>query len=388
MEGKIRLDIVMNSTFNSDVGGRETWLYNFLPELLKDTRFEKVTLFGFRMPDQEDFTNKLESLDPQVDGKKRLFPVIFKKERGRLPIAHSMYKCLKAHTQSIGNPPDFVLAVGVFEMLMVLRIPYFKQAKKVVWLRSIFTHEKAYAIPKLLNRLFLNYELKKLKRMDVVLGNGDDIEEFYGSHGIHVNVIKNGVAMNKWDMPFPNFEDPIHVSYVGRLSQVKGIEDYLSLIEKIKLGPKADQFVFHIVGDNGPYASQVNDLTQKNFVINHNRIPNDELTAFLGGIDVCVALTYASSEGGGGGTSNAMMEQMAAGRVMLAWKNRIFSQYLDETNAYLAEQYSVEGLEQALYKLLDDRSEALAKSEKGKETIYPYSYALNVSKFKEALGIA
>ena len=140
------------------------------------------------------------------------------------------------------------------------------------------------------------------------MGNGDDIRDFYSPFGIDVEVIKNGVAMQKWEMPPPALNGAIHIAYVGRLSQVKGIEDYFKLIEVIKKGDLTDQFVFHVVGNNGVYVEQVSQLVEQDHLINHGSIPNDELPQFLKTIDVCVALTYASSDGGGGGTSNAMME--------------------------------------------------------------------------------
>ena len=332
MKPKVTLDIIMNSSLNKNAGGRETWLYNFLPELLKDPRFSKVSIFGFRVMSQGDFSTDLNKFDPSDPDQRRLYVHIFEGKKTRLPKAHSMYKALKVFGKNDDFEPDYVLAVGVFEMLMIQKIRRYKNAKKIIWLRSIFSHEKTYAIPKFLRKFVLSYEIRKLKKADIVLGNGDDIRDFYSPFGIDVEVIKNGVAMQKWEMPPPALNGAIHIAYVGRLSQVKGIEDYFKLIEVIKKGDLADQFVFHVVGNNGVYVEQVSQLVEQNHLINHGSIPNDELPQFLKTIDVCVALTYASSDGGGGGTSNAMMEQMAAGRIMLAWNNRIFSQYLNEEN--------------------------------------------------------
>ncbi len=387
MKPKITLDIIMNSSLNKNVGGRETWLYNFLPELLKDPRFSKVSIFGFRVMPQGDFSTDLNKFDSPDPDQRRLYVHIFEGEQTRLPKAHSMYKALKVFGKNDGFEPDYVLAVGVFEMLMIHKIRRYKNAKKIIWLRSIFSHEKTYAIPSFLRKFVLSYEIRKLKKADIVLGNGDDIRDFYSPFGIDVEVIKNGVAMQKWEMSPPALNGAIHIAYVGRLSQVKGIEDYLSLIEKVKLGIYKDDFVFHIVGDNSTYKERVSQLVANGFAINHNNIPNDNLPQFLQDIDVCVALTYASSEGGGGGTSNAMMEQMAAGRVMLAWNNRIFSQYLNEKNAYLTDQFSVEGLENELYNIFKDKQLAKSKAENGKKTMLPYSYAVNVAKFKKSIGL-
>lgn len=385
MKKRPSLDIVMLSTFDRDAGGRETWLYNFLPELASLQHFEKICLFGFKTPDQENFIEEIQQLDPMLNGEQQIFPILFEKEKSKLPAIFAMFKEFKKFTKTTSQYPSYVMAMGILELWMVLKLKPYRNSKKVVWLRSIFSHEKAYRIPKPIRKLFLKYEIQMLKKADVVLGNGDDIKNFYAPYGIDVTVIKNGVAMARWALPDIPLQDPIHIAYVGRLSHVKGIEDYLKLIEKVKTGDKARQFTFHIVGYNDRYASQVAVLEKKGFVRNHNIVPNKELPGFLEKIDVCVALTYAASKGGGGGTSNAMMEQMAAGRIILAWDNRIFSQYLTNQNAYLAKQYNVDELESQLYAIHSYKQIAQQKATKAIETIKPYSYTLNVAKFLEAL---
>ncbi|QIE58267.1 glycosyltransferase family 4 protein [Rasiella rasia] len=385
MENQPTLDIVMLSTFNRDAGGRETWLYNFLPELAKLKYFNTIRLFGFKRPDQENFTEAIQQLDPKIEGRQQIFPILLEKEKSKLPTVFAMFKEFKKFVRLSNHVPNHVMAMGILELWMVLKLKRYNNVKKIVWLRSIFSHEKAYRIPKPIRSLFLKYEISMLKKAHVVLGNGDDIKNFYASHGIKVKVVKNGVAMARWALPEIPLKDTIHIAYVGRLSQVKGIEDYLSLIEKVKTGSRAKQFTFHIVGNNDSYAEQVDSLVQKGYVVNHNMIPNNDLPKFMEKIDVCVALTYASETGGGGGTSNAMMEQMAAGRIILAWNNRIFDQYLNTDNAYLAEQYNVTELESQLLAIIHDKTLAKQKAYKALKTIEPYSYSLNVAKFLAAL---
>ena len=387
MEHHPSLDIVMLSTFDRDAGGRETWLYNFLPELTTLEYFKKIRLFGFKTPNQENYIEEILQLDPKLEGKQRIFPILLEKEKAKLPTIFAMFKEFKKYIKRNNKPPTYVMAMGILELWMVLRMKSYKSSKKVVFLRSIFSHEKAYRIPKFIRCLFLKYEIRMLKKADLVLGNGEDIKDFYAPHGIDIKVIKNGVAMACWKLPIIKLESPIHIAYVGRLSHVKGIEDYLKLIKKVMIGEKAKHFTFHIVGDNDRYATQVAKLVNKGFVINHNIIPNEDLPLFLKKIDVCVALTYASKKGGGGGTSNAMMEQMAAGKIILGWDNRIFRQYLNDENSYLATQQSVEDLEFQLYAIHNDKQTAKEKASRAIESIRPYSYELNVAKFLEAINI-
>jgi glycosyltransferase involved in cell wall biosynthesis len=383
MKKEISLDIIMLSTFDRNAGGRETWLYNFLPELFKDDTISTVNLFGFKTPDEIDHGRELLQLVAPESSGKELLPVIFERQPGRFPKALSMFKALKKYNKSRKAKPDAVLAMGIFELIMMNRIHKYKGVKKVVWLRSIFTHEKAYAIPKAIRKFFLQYEIRQLKKADILISNGDDIRDFYKQFNLEVSVIKNGVSLAKWNVSPPSFKNEIHVAYVGRLSQVKGIEDFLKLAVKVRSGAHAKRFRFHTVGDPSVYAPEVAELEKKGILKNHGIIPNDSLPEFLKRVSVCVALTYASESGGGGGTSNAMLEQMAAGRVLLAWDNRIFRQYLHRDNAYLAPQYSVKDLELKLYEILNDPGKAVKIAEAGRRSIQPYSYTANVNSFKK-----
>lgn len=379
-------DIIMNSSFDINSGGRETWLYNFLKELLKDPKVGTINLFGCRSGNQKDFTQELLKLDPFLDNKKRLSVNILKVTKSRLPQAFYFHEALSRYFKTVSEiKPQFVLGVGFFELVIINKLKRYKNVKKVIWLRSIFLHEKAYAIPKIARHFFKKYETRQLKNVDVILCNGDDIKEFYESQGLKLFVVKNGVDISRWKLAPPKLRRPINVSYIGRLSKVKGIEDYLELIQLIGRSKNYESFTFHIVGDNGVYKDQVEDLVKGKLVKNHNLIPNELLPKFLNQIDVCVGLTYASENGGGGGTSNAMMEQMAAGRVLLTWDNRIFRQYLSSENAYLAKQGSVIELERQLINIASNSADARKRALEGLKSIKPFSFKLNVVKFKNII---
>lgn len=380
---KEALDIIMLSNFDRNGGGRETWLYNFLPELLEDDQIEKVTLFGYDNKGGNSNITASSFLDKKnIEKRKRLFPIILSGKPSRLPMAFSMFNKLKKDPEEKNTGDSITLAMGVFEMIMMLFIKRFKKTKKVVWLRSIFSHEKAYAVPKLFRKLLIYIEIYFFRKVDIIISNGDDIRDFYKKYNLQVNVIKNGIDVKKWELPSPTLSKPVHVAYIGRLSQVKGIESYLELAKKLKKEENSSNFVFHIVGDEGVYKEQVDDLVKQNIMRNHGVISNKKLPEFLKGIDVCVALTFSSESGGGGGTSNAMLEQMAASRIMLAWDNAIFRQYLNNENAYLAKQYSVEELNKQLLKILNNKNKALFKSKKALESIGNYTYGNNVENFK------
>jgi glycosyltransferase involved in cell wall biosynthesis len=60
------------------------------------------------------------------------------------------------------------------------------------------------------------------------------------NYTLDVHVIANGVDMSKWELSPPILNMPVTIAYVGRLSYVKGVEDYLNVIESIKTTEDAE----------------------------------------------------------------------------------------------------------------------------------------------------
>lgn len=373
----VNVDLIMLSKFGKNDGGRETWAYNFLPELVKDKNI-LVNVFGYRNENEKDNSSILSILN-----KEQIKPHILAGKKSRFPRFLMMLHRMFFHSKRLGtNRPDYVVAMGVLELIMVLLIPRFKRSHRVVWLRTIFIHEKSYKIPKYLIPLLRKLEFMLLRSADVLLSNGDDIKSYYSDYGLNVKVIKNSVDVSIWGKKPPKLSEVIKVAYVGRLNKEKGIESFIRLIEIISKTERSNNFQFHIVGDGASYLSQIEKLNSHN-VIYHGAINNEDLPEFLNTIDVCVALTFASPVFGGGGTSNALLEQMAASRIILAWDNIIFQQLLDDDNSYLVEQYSCDGLALALEDIYFNNNKAVEKAKKAKDAVTPYTISTQVSKFKD-----
>ena len=98
---------------------------------------------------------------------------------------------------------------------------------------------------------------------------------------------------------------------------------------------------------------------------------------------VCVALTLSSLGLGGGGVSNALVEQMAAGRILVAWDNDIFRQVLDSSMAYLVPQGDARALANAFLYIALNRGEALERAARAWEKSTSYAISTHVDKFFE-----
>jgi len=387
MEEKVILDIIMLSTFGKQEGGRETWLYNFLPELLKDDKIIKINLFGFRTLAQQDNSELLIKLDPKGVG--RIVPVILESAPSKYPKFVTMFTLLRKTLKNNDYvTPTHTMAVGgLFETLMLRFIKRFKKSIRIVWLRSIFTQEKAYRIPSYGMSTVRYFEKKNLnKAAHIIIVNGDDTKKFYSQYQFPIHTIKNAVNVEKWQMHSMEPSQVLHVAYIGRLSQVKGIDAYFELAKSIKKSELSSNFVFHVVGEANNFAKEVGELNKNNIVKYHGAIDNDKLPVFLKHIHVCVALGYVSEKLGGAGLSNALIEQMAAEKIILAWGNNAFNQILDETCAYQVEQYNQAELQNSLTKIFTQQKVALDKAKKAKQRVTPYTIEAHVAKFKKVLN--
>ena len=118
----------------------------------------------------------------------------------------------------------------------------------------------------------------------------------------------------------------------------------------------------------------------------HGAVPNKDLPAVLKSMNACVALTFKSASGGTAGVSNALLEQMASGRAIIAWRNEIFEQILDDSSAILVEQGSVAGLAKAVANLLEEPDRTRSMGSQAQAIAQEHSFDAHMERFDKALG--
>jgi glycosyltransferase involved in cell wall biosynthesis len=374
--------IVMLSNLGPAEGGRETWLYNFVPRLLQRYPQLSLTIHGFR-------------LDVEADNRKTLSRAVSESDRDRLsidfvqaapskrPNALAFWTGLR-RLAAKSRQPRFVLAVGSWvELLAVLVSGSFRRSGKILWLRTIYVDEKAHRIRPFARRLIRSIENRVLRHADLLIANGEDTAAHYRARGFDVTVIKNAVDLERWTMSPPNLAAPLHVGFVGRLAQVKGIDEFL-VAAKSADGSK---FVFHIAGD-GPARDDAIALEREGLVRFHGPLPNEGVPKFLEDMDVCVALTFAGTDlkkgSGGAGVSNSLLEQMAAGRILLCWDNPAYRQVLDEKSAYLVKQGDPLAISGALKEVAGDLAEASSRAQRAAELARDSGFEAHMDLFAEA----
>jgi glycosyltransferase involved in cell wall biosynthesis len=375
---KKAIQLVMLSKFKVSGGGRETWFYNFMPRLLDIDRNFTLDVLGYQSADSAIEVKTAFSLY-----KERVNFSFFDLSPGKIPLFFKMWKKVYQNRKnSTSKNYDYVIAMGMFELIMVLTSRY-RGAKKIVWLRGIFLHEKAGKYPHFLLPFFKKIEIWLLKKADYVFANGSDIQDFYKDPHLKINVILNGVDLEKWQ---PKTEaltliKPIKIAYVGRLNAVKGFFEFLESANQT-LARYPDSFEFHIVGD-GELKNSVQFAQANPKIKHHGAIDNHLLPALLSEFHVCVALTMADENGGGGGTSNALLEQMALGLIIVAWDNRIFRQVLTAAEAYLVEQKNIAQMVDAYIDILENPQIALQKAENVRKRAGTFAIDAKVSDYNQ-----
>jgi glycosyltransferase involved in cell wall biosynthesis len=374
----------MLSNFGLADGGRETWARNFIPRLLDRYPELRLRILGLRVEGEPDNRATVLSSVPEAD-RDRLSIDFVSAKKGRGPNALAFWRGLPRVTGD-DSSPAFVLAVGSWvEVLAVLLSRGFRSSGKLVWLRSIFADEKAHRYPRFLRPLLERIEDAVLRRADIIIANGEDTAAHYRKRGFTVHVIPNGVDIDRWRMKPPAIETPVKVAYVGRLAGAKGIDDVVGAARAAKQRG-LDWLAFHVIG--GPRLPSVDQAHSEGWLDYHGAVSNEWMPQALSEMHICVALTYVRGEGddfsGGGGVSNALLEQMASGRIIVAWDNAAFRQVLDEQSAFLVPQGDRRALLDALIQIHEDPRAAEERSRKAAEVAEQYSFESHLDLFASA----
>jgi glycosyltransferase involved in cell wall biosynthesis len=134
----------------------------------------------------------------------------------------------------------------------------------------------------------------------------------------------------------------------------------------------------------------VNKAHEDGVLLYEGPVPNEQMPAVLSRIHACVALTYVRGNtdrfSGGAGVSNALLEQMAAGRVIVAWDNAAFNQVLDDNCAFLVPQGDREAILAALVKMRASPSLAETRAARAAEIAENFSLDRHIARFSELAG--
>lgn len=368
----MKIEILMISNLELSAGGRETWLNNFLYGIKKYYNEDiSIDIHSLEIKNDSLVFNHTDLLNEHTEYRKNYF---------KLPvfigfIIQYIFKNILKNKKK----DKYIAVGGVDEVLALLfgNIIFSRKKDRVVWLRTIYTKEKGNRYPKIILKIILLIEIFLLKNFfEIIIANGEDTAEFYRKFNLNVKVIPNSVFIEKWkNSHSPINTNKLNIAFVGRLTEVKGFSYFINSI--IEINKISSNFNFHVIGD-GPDRFLIDNVNNIKY---YGSVNNEELPSILKGIDICVALTLYDNNLGGAGVSNALIEQMAASKVIICWDNQIFRQLLDENLVYFVKQKDILGLVNVYMEINNNKVIAAEKARRSYNLALNYSMENHVCKF-------
>jgi glycosyltransferase involved in cell wall biosynthesis len=352
-----RFSVVMFSALLSHGGGRETWLNNVLPELLALRSFDQIDVYYVADASTDTHPKIGICSDPRVNFIETRLPLGGGKLTSILRIVVFCINVVKRLRQrpSAGH---YVVAVGTFyegAILALLRATSLHPPGLVIWIRGVWSKEVNHRHGPRVKYMICSFEKLFMRCAYRIISNGQDTKAFYEDLlGRHVEAIPNALDVKKYAaFARQSFSgERKTVSFIGRLSEEKGLRAYLDGIEAYFGVYTSPTLSFDIVGD-GPLRKLVEKFVAKfsGYPVRYlGPISNENMLPYLETIDAGVCLTY-SKESGGGGVSNGLLELIGAARLVIAWDSPIYKQVLDCDQALFIEENDIAALAQGFIAL-------------------------------------
>lgn len=335
----MNIHLLLISELKEGSGGRETWVVNFLEGMLskdQSVKFNIYYIFG-------SAETVVDFLSKKYGDRVILNPIrsnsILEKFNKTFAFCLGLFSLKNSIKKS---EEDLFLGVGgLFEA--VAGLIAFGNIKKVIWLRTIYSREIANRFSRaiiIIVSLFENFIYKNY--IDHFIANGEDTRDYYKNICENIELIPNSIKVSDWT-EFRNYESVIRIAYVGRLTEVKGIKDFLKSIKIFSTYNEFNKFRFTVIGA-GEHVSEVKKLANAGLLVYKGVAKNKELINLYSDIDVGVNLTYGASDFGGAGISHSLLEQLASGLIIVAWNNDIYRNIISADNGVLVGERDVNGL--------------------------------------------
>jgi glycosyltransferase involved in cell wall biosynthesis len=199
------------------------------------------------------------------------------------------------------------------------------------------------------SRLIEALAMKVVKQFDLVVVRGTKAREFLAARGVKESVtIITGSVNGRQQLPSRGRD--IHLIYVGRLSPIKQVHQFIAVVDRIRVAMPDVRAV--IVGD-GPLRGDLRARAEQLKVSEHIEFPgrSEDVGGFLARSRVFV-LTSKSE-----GLSIAMVEAMAAGVVpVVADVGELSDLVVNGVNGYLITPNCIEEYASRILSLLQDNS--------------------------------
>lgn len=328
-----RLHFFFNSKLIIGYGGVETWADYFLPLLSEVSDYE---IHIYYVNDKNDIKPKVYYLwDNQYSI--QLHSIDIENPHDNFFLKNYLLYTfkIKAYLKDLDtvnvNEDHFIhigsIMSGFCNKYLNLTNKYYKNSKKIVWIRSKSVGEISQGASKIKQFIAAMLEKSIVKDSSVLITNGYDTEKYYKDKYMkikpNVECIPNVIMHNFLHINLKtNIEnEKMNVVFAGRLHITKGFH-YFEEISKMNNG----ELEFVAYGDDSNLNHKLNTISY------YGKYNQSDLEDIFKSADVFLFLNLSSMAGG---LSHSLLEAMSAGKVIVAWDNDIHSQVLNEKNAWL-----------------------------------------------------
>lgn len=342
----MKLHIIIPSKLEKHGGGIETWLSYFIKTLKNKEKYEKIIVYGYFSEEKHekiyhDFLendinfvfvnyNSTKSGIKNIINFSRLHFLNFRKEVENF---------------------DHVIYIGTVYlaplMFLVNKFIRKKKFKSIVWVRSKTVGEMKARGSKLIFIASV-FEQYLIKNADIIITNGTDTQDYYKK--LYPKFIKkihkifNAVDFEKFSM-FPVTSLQPNIVFMGRYVEAKGFSYFVKSVEEYKKIHKSKEVQFTTYG-HGIGDGLVNTL----YIEDKGPYDASDLLDIFMKYDIFMFLNKSDSSGG---LSHALLEVMAAGKLIIAWKNEVHCQVLNEKNSLLVDEGDISELVRTYRKVFE-----------------------------------
>lgn len=358
---KRNLHLIIYSKLERHGGGRETWMSYFVPSI--SFLFDNIFIYGL-------------TSDPSfylIFDEKNVFII-------RVKATNYFQYILKVFIQILKNyrNNDIVICVGtvVEGVIGILLKIVINRLRLITWIRSIGQLEILARKALIYHFITKIIENRLMKISDLVIANGFDTFNFYKKilPKKKIYIIPNAVRWTYFSNMFlPEFHKPISIGYIGRFNIERGFDYFNSIADYFE----DDKDLYFKAWGWGNFTMSKN-------IVYGGIFNSDNLRDILSQLDIVLFLNRSNM---GGGISHSLLEVMASGRLIIAWKNEIFTQILNENNAILIPEGDLSALIEIVKSIKEASKEVLLnKCLKAREDAKKFSVENHIERFRLILN--
>jgi len=361
---RTKLIFIIDSCFPYYSGGRETWLYEQCKRLMDKYDIEIISMRRW------------------IGHEKLIHPISDKIKVYAIPTLYNLPIGGRFHYTKYLFGGAFLFSF-IASLLLVFKFSFRVRSRKIIFIslnqgqtfvpslfvrgRSVYrictihgpyVEEMSETFP-LFKSIFKLLERVSFKYADIIIANGFDTKTSIlplVNNPDKIKVLPNGVDFKRFYREIEKREDRNYKKIVSicTLSIRRGTAYLIKSIPHIREVYKKDFKVYFVgKGDPSPYLCMAKELGVEEFVVFLGE--RTDIPEILMDSDIAVTLTK------GLGISHSLLEEMASGKVIVAWDTYTYTQVLKhEYSGYLVKAWDPKALGYGIAHLLENDS--LAKT--------------------------